>query len=168
MDTDNLDGIIEIRDDQIDAAEIMRTIRANIQKRREAARAQGIDYDAFLQGLYTGDKGHFDAAVYYNLRRAAALFDRITVKQYVSPRSIPLVGGLAQRVRRSLHDLVIYYVNMLGSKQILFNESVVYALNSLVEGLERDNARQAEEIATLRQELEALRAQVTRSAEEKG
>ena len=157
-DTDDLDGIIEIRDEQIDAAEIMRTIRANIQKRRAAASAQGIDFDAFVQGLYSGDKGRFDPVVYFNLRRASTLYDRIAVKQYVSPRSVPLVGGLIQRVRGSLHDLVIYYVNMLASKQSMFNESMIYALNGLVESLDKDLARQQAEIDALRGELEALRA----------
>ena len=162
-DTDDLDGIIEIRDEQIDAAEIMRTIRANIQKRREAAKAQGVDFDAFVQGLYSGDTGHFDPAVYYNLRRSATLYDRIAVKQYVSPRSVPLIGGLIQRVRGGLHDLVIYYVNMLASKQALFNESIVYVLNGLIESLEKDVTRQAEENAALRQEIDALRAQIAGS-----
>jgi hypothetical protein len=168
--TDNLDpkDVIEIRDEQIDAEAIMHTIRANIQKRREAAQAQGIDFDAFVQGLYSEGKGHFDAAVYYNLRRAATLYDRITVKQYVSPRKVPIAGGLMQRVRGALHDLVIYYVNMLGSKQTLYNESIVYALNGLVEGLEKNLAQQAEEMETLRREVDSLHKQLAdlRGAEE--
>ena len=161
-DTDDLDGIIEIRDEQIDTAQIMQTIRANIQKRREAAQAQGIDFDTFVKGLYSGNQGHFDPAVYFNLRRAASLYDRIAVRQYVSPRSVPLVGGLIQRVRGALHDLVIYYVNMLASKQSMFNESVVYALTGLVENLEKDVARQQQEMVALRQELDALRLRAGR------
>jgi hypothetical protein len=159
-DLGDIESIIEIRDEQINTAEIMRTIRVNLKKRRETAQAQGVNFDDFVRGLYTDDKGHFDAAVYYNLRRAATLYDQITVKQYVSPRAMPVVGGLVQRVRSALHDLVIYYVNMLGSKQAMFNESILYALNALVEGLERDVERQSQEIASLQQELELLRAQV--------
>jgi hypothetical protein len=45
---------------------------------------------------------------------------------------------------------------MLGSKQVLFNESLVYLLNGLVQGLEKD----AEELAALRQEIQKLRAQL--------
>jgi hypothetical protein len=154
--TNDLEGIIEIRDEQIDTEAIMRRIRENIQKRRETAEAQGIDFDAFVKGLYREEVGHFDAAVYYNLRRANTLYDRVTVKQYVSPRHAPLIGPLIQRVRAALHDLVIYYVNMLGSKQVLFNESLVYLLNGLVQGLEKD----AEELTALRQEVQELRAQL--------
>lgn len=152
------DGIIEIRDPEIDAEAIMRQIRANIRQRREAARTQGIDFDAFLDGIYHQDQGHFEPAVYYNIRRMNTMYDRITVKQYVSPRSVPLVGELMQRVRVAMHDLVIYYVNMLGSKQVLFNEALVYMLNDLLAGLEKD----AGEMAAMRKELDELRARLAK------
>lgn len=157
---DHLEDIIEIRDDQIDVQAVMQQIRANLQKRREAAAAQGVDLDAFVAGLYREDHGHFDAPVYYNLRRANATYDRITVSRYVSPRSTPVVGGLIQRVRGALHDLVIYYVNMLGSKQTLFNEAIVYMQNSLIEGLDKDAEQIAAELAALRTEVQQLRIEL--------
>jgi hypothetical protein len=161
IEPDNLEDIIEIRDDQIDVKEVMRQIRANLQKRREAAAAQGVDLDTFVARLYREDHGHFDATVYYNLRRANATADRITVSRYVSPRSTPVIGGLIQRMRGALHDLVIYYVNMLGSKQTLFNEAIVYMQNSLIEGLDKEADRTAAELATLREEVQQLRAELT-------
>ncbi len=157
---DNLEDIIEIRDEQIDVQAVMRQIRANLQQRRAAAAAQGVDFDAFVAGLYQENQGHFAAAVYYNLRRANATYDRITVSRYVSPRSTPFIGGWLQRLRGILHDLVIYYVNMLGSKQTMFNESITYLQNSLIEGLDKDAASTAAELAALRAEVQALRAEL--------
>ena len=157
---DNLEDIIEIRDNQIDVQAVMQQIRANLQKRREAAAAQGVDFDAFVAGLNQDQQGHFDAAVYYNLRRANALCDRITVSRYVSPRPTPLIGGLIQRARGALHDLVIYYVNMLGSKQTLFNEAIVYMQNSLIEGLDKDAEQTRVELAALRTEVQQLRTEL--------
>lgn len=157
--SNDLAGIIEIRAPEIDAEAIMRQIRENIRRRRETAQAQGLDFDALAQGAWGEGEGRF-AAVYQQLRRLNALYDRITVKQYISPRRVPLIGGLIQRVRAALHDLVIYYVNTSGSKQILFNETSVHLLDTLLAELEKDAARNMQEIAALREEVTALRAEV--------
>lgn len=158
---DDIEQIVEIRDKEIDTEAIMRQIRENIRQRREIAREQGVDFDAFVDGLYRKGEGHFASEVYYNLRRASSSYDRITVKRYISPRQIPIIGPLIQRVRISLHDLVIYYVNMLGSKQVSFNEAMVYVLSNLLKGLEKDAEQKAVELAALREEIQKLRIRVT-------
>ncbi len=165
---DDLNGMIEIHDEQIDAQDIVHRIRANIHTRHEVAQAQGLDFDAFVEGQYPEGKRHFDKVVYHNLRRANATYDGITVKKYVSPRSVPLVGKLVQRLRGVAHDLVIYYVNMLGSRQMLFNGALVHLLNSLMEGLEQDAAHNAQELAALQAQVRALRAQVAELQQARG
>ena len=157
-DTD-IDEVVEIRASDIDVEAVLRQIRHKIRQRRETAQAQGLDYDALAQGACGKGEGRF-AAVHYNLRRLSAMHNQITVKQYVSPRHVPLIGGLIQRARAALHDLVIYYVNTLGGKQILVNETSVRLLNDLLADLEQDAARNAQEIAALQNQVAALRAEL--------
>ncbi len=159
-DTDNVDGVVEIRASEIDVEAILGQIRESLHRRREAAQAQGLDFDALAKGVYQEDAERLDAAVYSNLRRLNAVYNRITVKQYVSPRHMPLIGGLVQRARAALHDLVIYYVNTLGSKQILVNETTVRLFNALLAEMEQDAARTRQEMAALQEQLAVLRAQL--------
>lgn len=150
---DELKDIIEIRDPNIDAEAIMRKIRANIRQRKQQAEAKGIDYEAFVEGLYTSDvTARFDHNLYYDIRRMSVGYDKVGVGLSVSERSIPIIGGVIQRFRRSLHTLVIYYVNMLAGQQVRFNELVVRTTTSMVKTLEE---------GTPQSELEALREEVT-------
>lgn len=162
MATDNgLEDVIEIRDPDIDAESIMRRIRESIRKRRAAAEAQGLDYEAFVEGLYSaGVSARFDHSLYYDLRRLGASYDKVGVGLSLTQSRIPVIGGLVQRVRAALHHLVIYYVNMLAGQQVRFNETVVRVLTGLVKELETGpkptevEALQAEVVA-LRERLEA-------------
>jgi hypothetical protein len=50
---------------------------------------------------------------------------------------------------------------MLGSKQVSFNEAMVYVLSNLLKGLEKDAEQKAVELAALREEIQKLRIRVT-------
>ncbi len=152
---DRLEDVVEIHADQVDSETIMRTIRANLQQRRSAAQAQGLDFEALASGVLTQDSGRFAPEVYTNLRRANATADRIAVSQQVSEQHVPLFGGLLQRVRQALHQLVVYYVNMLAAKQVLFNESIVAVVVELV--AEREHAA---DVTSLQAEIQDLRARL--------
>lgn len=153
--SNRLEDIVEIHADQIDSEAIMRTIRANLQQRRAAAQAQGLNFEALASGVLTQDAGRFAPEVYVNLRRATATADRIAVSQQVSEQHMPLVGGVVQRVRQALHQLVVYYVNMLAGKQMLFNESIVAAASGMAAGLEHDA-----ELDSLHAEIQELQARL--------
>ena len=158
--TDNdLEGIIEIRDPEIDAEAIMRQIRENIRQRRSAAEAHGLDYEAFAEGLYASpDTARFDRSLYYDLRWMSVGYYKIGVGLSLTESRIPLVAPLVQRIRAALHQVVIYYTNMLAGQQARFNEYVVRALTGLVKALEEDPT--PGEIEALRQEVAELRAQL--------
>ncbi len=112
---DDLAGVIEVRDPEIDAESIMRTIRANIRKRRAQAEAQGLDYEAFVEGLYAADiSSRFDRQLYLDLRRLSLGYNKVTVGISLTDNRLPLVGRLVQRVRSALHYLVLYYVKYDG------------------------------------------------------
>jgi len=150
---DELNDIIEIRDPNIDAEAIMQKIRASIRMRKEQAEAQGVDYEAFVEGLYTSDvTARFDHNLYYDLRRMSVGYDKVGVGLSVSERNVPVIGGLIKRFREGLHTLVIYYVNMLAGQQARFNELVVRSTTSMVKTLED---------GTPNAELDALREEIT-------
>jgi hypothetical protein len=161
MRDDDIEEIIEIRDPEIDAEAIMRRIRENIRQRRSEAEAQGLDYEAFAEGLYTSrDDARFDRSVYHDLRRMSVGYYKMGVGLSLTASRFPLIGSLMQRVRGALHQVVIYYTNMLAGQQARFNEYVVRVLTGMVKELEQDPGR--EEVEALRREVTELRERLER------
>jgi hypothetical protein len=161
MNNDDLEQIIEIRDSEIDAQAIMRQIRENMRQRRSMAEAQGLDYEAFAQGLYASpESARFDRSLYYDLRWLSTSYHKIGVGLSLTESRIPLVAPLVQRVRAALHHLVIFYTNKLAGRQTRFNEYVVRALTGLVKELEKEPA--PGEVEALRREIVELRERLER------
>ena len=159
MANDNLEQIVEIRDSEIDAEAIMRQIRENIHRRRSDAEAQGLDYEAFVGGLYASpDTTRFDRSLYYDLRWMSLGYYKIGVGLSLTESRTPIIGPLVQRVRGALHQLVIFYTNMLAGRQARFNEYVVRTLTRLVKSMEQDPT--PGEVESLRREVAELRAQL--------
>ncbi len=159
MDNDDLKQIIEIRDPKIDAETVVCQVRKNIRQRRSKAKAQGVDYEAFAEGLYASpDTTRFNRSLYYDLRWISMGYYKIGVGLSLTESRIPLIAPLVQRVRSALHHLVIFYTNMLAGRQIRVNEYMARALTGLVEVIEKDPM--PDEIETLRQEVAELRAQL--------
>jgi len=160
MTTSNeLEEIVEIRNPDIDAEAIMRQIRENIRQRRVTAEAQGVNYEAFVEGLYAAQvTARFDHSLYYDLRRMSVGYDKIGVGLSLTESKTPLIAPLIQRIRGGLHHLVIYYVNMLAGQQSRFNEYVVRALTGLVKSLEAGPT--PDEVAALRAEVTRLQERV--------
>lgn len=152
-----LDDVIEIRDSEIDVEDIMARIRERIRNRRDQADAQGLDYDRLTKEhtSYNTD-GTLSTDFYYDLRQVRENADSIWVSLSVVERDIPLVGSLVTRARRMVHSLVLYYVNMLAGKQVVFNRSAASALSELASHSEGTGAR----IQELESEVEALRERI--------
>jgi hypothetical protein len=88
------------------------------------------------------------------IRRTSLSYDKIPVELALTQSQVPLVGRLLQRARTALHDLVLFYVNRLASRQVRFNEQTARALVALVKDLEAEIGDLRARIA----ELEAERA----------
>ena len=143
----------------LDAEAIMREIRARIQQRRAQAEAQGLDFDALAEGRFTSDRPtRFNAELYYELRRLSLSGEQIGVGLSLTASRWPLIGSLLQRVRLALHQVVIYYVNMLARQQARVNVYDARAWSALMTDLET----KAEEIEALRREVDQLRARLDR------
>jgi hypothetical protein len=141
----------------LDAETIMREIRARIQQRRAQAEAQGLDFDGLAEGRFTPDRPtRFNAELYYELRRLSVSGEQIGVGLSLTTSRWPLIGSLVQRVRLALHQLVIYYVNMLARQQSRVNAYEARAWLVLMADLEA----KAAEAENLRREVAELRARL--------
>lgn len=74
---------------------------------------------------------------YEQLYQANLIYDQ-SVKLQVTPVNVPLIGGLLQRVRQMLHELVIFYVNKQAAEQIQFNTHLLRAVSLLAQELEKE------------------------------
>ena len=142
---------IEIRDPHIDTAVIMARIRENLETRHLVA------FDPVELSIFdsVAARTASDAALDYHLEQARATYDKVWPELSLAPSwatQLPVVGRFWRLIREQAHRLVLYYVEMVASKQIGFNEHVVGSLNRLA-------ARQ-EKIGALQQEVEALKQQV--------
>jgi hypothetical protein len=155
VNSEDLNSVIEWRDPELDAEAIMREIRERIRQRRTQAEAQGLDFDAIAQGEASGQAtGRFSRELYGGLRQMRLSYNKVNVGPVLTTMRVPLVGGLLQAVRAQLHQLVLFYVNMLASRQSLFNQQVVETTTKLVQELDHQNDR--DEIAALRARVEQL------------
>lgn len=142
----------ELEAPDLNTEAIMQEIRARIRARRAQAKAQGLDFEAYADGLYPVDP---DAVLSRDLheavRNAGLGYDKVNVEMTLTETRLPLVGGMAHRVRSALHELVLFYVNRLASRQTHFNEQTARALVAMVRDLE-------EEVRHLRARVSSLEA----------
>ncbi|MBN1874894.1 MAG: hypothetical protein JXA33_11745 [Anaerolineae bacterium] len=160
----DLEAVIEIRDQEIDAEAIMRQIRENIRQRRIQAEAEGLDHASLASGTFTP---RFTENLYIALRQLETTpYARPGVGLAIAKTAaIPVFGALVQRVRTALHQLVIYYVNMLAEQQSSFNAHVIQTLKAMVKELEKEP--RPDEMTVLRDEMTQLREQVKHLEAEK-
>ena len=122
-------AIIEIDDPEIDVDQIMERIRADAQRLR-AQHGDGSDLPVYR---LTSAGAAADADLNQHLRRAQTTYDKLYVEMIVTRRSWLSDFPPFAILRRALHGLILFYVNILASKQTLFNTPVVHALNRLAE-----------------------------------
>lgn len=123
----DLEEIIEIRDPEIDVNEIMARIREDLKQRPPLS----IDFSA-LRFEPGGSGGPIDDRFAFNLQRAKQLRDKVYVgDQLMSAQGT--VGKLVQPLRRQLHQLTRFYVDLLAGRQAVVNIHLTDALDGLGE-----------------------------------
>jgi hypothetical protein len=156
---DHLEEIIEIRDPEINVAEIMEEIRRNIRQRQSGARDRKVAFPAF-DATVTPDAEpteEMERVLHHHLSQANLHYDKIGVALQFMPRPVPLIGRLWTVFRREAHNLVIFYVNTLAARQITFNDHVLRALNALAQMV---MGKSQAEVARLEAELRTLQERV--------
>jgi len=155
------DDIIEIRDPEIDAQEIMRRIRERVRQRAAQKKAEPWlpDFGSEVAEV-DSPTGAFTPKMYYTLQQAREQANRIWVDLLLAETTtqrIPFLGGLWRRIRREAHNLVLFYVNILAANQAAFNNHVVRILSELV-GKQEQLLDDEDTLKRLREEIQALRA----------
>lgn len=151
--------MIESGDPDIDVAAVMREIRARIAGRRADAERRHLDFEALVEGRTASGNSHLPAEAREAYQFMRLGYDKITVDLSLTDLRMPLIGPLVQRVRRGLHTLVLYYVNMMASKQMRFNDAVTRALGGVM-GMS-ESADRSDAIEALQAEVSDLRRRVT-------
>ena len=129
----------QIEGADIDAEEIMQEIRARIRARRAEAKARGLDFEAYADGLYPlPAHAVFSRDLYEAARHVSLGYDKVSVEMALTETQVPLIGGLVHRFRSALHGLVLFYVNRLAARQTYFNEQTARALTALIRDLEAE------------------------------
>jgi len=152
-DSDPIANLIEGSD--IDAEAIMQQIRARIRARRAEAKARGLDFEAYADGLYPlSPDATLSRDLHEAVRRLGLGYDKVSVELALTETRLPLIRGLVQRVRAAFHALVLFYVNRLAARQIQVNEQTTRALTALVRDLEAEVTDLRARLTELEQELD--------------
>jgi hypothetical protein len=128
----------EIRDAAINADQIRQIITKKIEQRRQHAQNHSIDFVQLARPVKLVEEAKHWAFDIMEHNKAALL-----IQPYTVPPKQGLLTHILLWLKKQAHNLVIYYVNLSGKKQISFNESV------------------AEVIAIYQAEIESLQEKVT-------
>jgi len=152
------DDLLESNNPEIDTVALMAQIRERMRQRR---RELGVDNRSFPSYDVTScpaepDDLPYDANLYHHLRLANELYAEADTEPALHPSPltrVPLFGRLWQRVRPSLHVLILFYVNRALAHQVTVNRHLVSVLNQLTIQVEA----QQRTIAALQSDIQALR-----------
>ena len=155
VETVDVGEIIRIVDPELDVDAIMAEIRANLAKRPP------LDPDPSGLVYRAGDAALLSAQseLEWEVEQAVECQRDVSIADQLRPGA-GFVGELATRVKRPLHQLVRFYVDLLIRKQSALDGHVVRSLQLLtqrVAAAQEENAKLRAEIAELRKEIAAAR-----------
>jgi hypothetical protein len=166
------ESIIQIEDPEIDVETVMARIREGLAER---ALEQDVEFPTFaVTRARRGADPRFPEELYYQLEQANLNYDQAWVELSLIETELPLLGPFITRFKRELHQLVVFYVNRLGERQVTMNDALVRTLNELVESLEGEPAPEGlpheageasstqQQLAAMQQELAELRIRLER------
>lgn len=158
MDTDIPDDLIEIRDPEIDAAEIMEQIRERVRKRREKLGVERRSFPTLGVAVCPDEPDDIphDPNLYYHLRLANDTYAQVETEAVLAPSPatrVPVLGRLWRLIRAEAHNLILFYVNRVVTHQTAVNRQLVSVANHLT-ALGQEQQRT---ILLLQAEIETLR-----------
>jgi hypothetical protein len=139
----------EIRDPAIDSARLAERIRQDVAGRRARAAELGIDFEA-IAGLRTED-GLENALDVMRLSYALIQVPLELAGAPARPWRHPL-----RWLKRQTHLLALYYVNVLGYRQGVFNSAAVRLIELLLAEQRAELARLQAQVDDLREQLAAV------------
>ncbi len=141
--------IIQIADPEIDATDLAARIEANL---REHDLTGPENFPAFE---IAPPEKETCTALDFDLHQAREAYAQTWVSVDVPEGDLPLLG----RLKRALHELIVYYVNRLAERQTRFNAALLRIVNKRRSECHSDQAALRREIAQLRERVERLERQ---------
>lgn len=148
------DDLIEIRDPEIDPAQIMQEIRRRVAQRRQEAGYDDKRFPTYGGIGYPGEPSDmpYDLDLYHSLRAANEQYAHFDLEPNLAPSPatrLPIVGRLWSTIRQEVHRLVLFYVNRAIRHQVMVNRSLVQVVNRLT----TLNQEQQRDLKSLRRQL---------------
>ncbi len=150
MDTNNISAVFEMENTAVSPHDLAAKITAILEKHPLDTPQNWPEFaiTAVSPANATADLTDLYAA----LEQAANAYDQIWVPAEITPSR----WSLLTRVKKSFHQLVLFYVNRLGERQIKFNDRILRAVNLLASA----QAARDEEIISLQQQITRLQNQI--------
>jgi hypothetical protein len=130
MDEQNVSDFVEIRALSVVAADAYRRLEENIKGRRPVT---GPAYLPSYDDLLHLKEPEVLDAIGYHLWQATKL--NMAVSQALVPSPIPILGRFMDRVKSEFHNLVVYYLNLLVSRQATAYANLALAVQLLAQDL---------------------------------
>ncbi len=127
----------ELPEDDVDIEAIMAEIRRQLLSRNVGPGLSGVHVPL------SGER--FSPEFYERLYLAGLATNEMHIYLDVAPSSAPLIGPLIDRLRRALHQLVLFYVHKVVERQAEVNRNMLAAISTLSVELEAEQARPEEE-----------------------
>lgn len=144
----DLREIIDIRDPALNVDEIIERIETNRRQRHWLAGAAGVERKDIS----------LEKEVNYYLHKLNISHNQIGTGLVLTESQIPVVGSLWQKLRRNVHYLVLFYLNLVTKKQIQVNAYTVQTFTALIKYLVQENNRTKAELKMLQEQVARLEA----------
>lgn len=151
---------IEVGDPALDAAALRQRVADGITMRQQLAAERGLDFETLARGQLL-----MPAADQHWLKDLQLYQDKIHVHAALTSPPytyLSFPAAILIRLKRELHGLAAFYCNLLGQRQILFNEKLVQILNVFSHSLESAESL-VDRVAELQQRVELLEQQLQKN-----
>ncbi len=138
----------------------VQTVMARIQQTLiQHALDDDVEYPTYsaARARSEGVPTRFSTEMYHQLEQANLNYDQVLAELSLVETRMPLLGAFVNRFKRELHQLVVYYVNMVAERQVVVNDALVHTLNHLVHGLESSTVENLQgQLAELQERVQNL------------
>jgi len=143
--------------DEMDPVEAARN--AAVARRHVVESTGALSEDPFRAGSGAPGGGAYSPRLYFHLSGANLSLSQIGRNESTQvPSTVPLLGGVIDRLKAAVHELALNYVRRLAERQMAMNVSLVRVLNEVVAQTQHDRQGQ---IQALEARVQALEARVT-------
>ena len=148
VDTETIRQVFELEKTAVDPTNLAQRISTNLQTRPLKLPTNWPSFALTTDAESTMSTSHRQTVI----AEAIKAYDQI----WLEPNIAASDNSFLARLKRPFHQLVLFYVNKLGQKQIIFNDRLLRAVQSLA-SLDDEKSR---EIESLRAQIDQLQQQV--------